>query len=86
MSRAVLRRLGLELPLLPTTSVGSLPKPPELIAARGRFARGGLSQRELDALAEEAVVFWLRQQEDLGLDVLVDGEMYRGDMVKLLDL
>jgi len=80
MSRATLRRLGIALPLLPITSVGSLPKPPELVAARARFARGVLSQRELDELAAEAVVFWLRRQEEIGLDVLVDGEMYRGDM------
>ncbi len=81
MSRDVLERLGLRLPLLPTTTVGSLPKPPELIAARARFARGTLSQRDLDALVEEATVFWLGRQAALGLDVLVDGELYRGDMV-----
>jgi 5-methyltetrahydropteroyltriglutamate--homocysteine methyltransferase len=81
MNRAVLQSLGIELPLLPTTSVGSLPKPPDLVAARARFARGGMSQRELDEITEEAVLFWLQRQEELGLDVLVDGEMYRGDMV-----
>jgi 5-methyltetrahydropteroyltriglutamate--homocysteine methyltransferase len=81
MTRAVLQRLGIELPLLPTTTVGSLPKPPDLVQARARFARGGLSQRELDEVAEEAVLFWLQRQEELGLDILVDGEMYRGDMV-----
>jgi 5-methyltetrahydropteroyltriglutamate--homocysteine methyltransferase len=81
MNRAVLQRFGIELPTLPTTTVGSLPKPPELVAARARFARGALSQRELDEMAEEAVLFWLRCQQELGLDVLVDGEMYRGDMV-----
>jgi 5-methyltetrahydropteroyltriglutamate--homocysteine methyltransferase len=81
MNHAVLQRLGIDLPVLPTTTVGSLPKPPELVAARARFARGGIGKRELDALAEEAVIFWLREQEELGLDILVDGEMYRGDMV-----
>ncbi|MBI4514449.1 MAG: methionine synthase [Deltaproteobacteria bacterium] len=81
MSRATLQRLGIELPLLPTATVGSLPKPPALVAARAQFARGALSQRELDELAAEAVLYWLERQEQLGLDVLVDGEMYRGDMV-----
>jgi len=81
MNRAVLSRLGITLPLLPTTSVGSLPKPPELLAARSRFTAGAISRREVDTLAEEATVFWLREQEALGLDVLVDGEMYRGDLV-----
>ncbi len=81
MNRTVLQHLGIDLPLLPTTTVGSLPKPPDLVAARARFARGEMSQRELDAITEEAVLFWLQRQEELGLDVLVDGEMYRGDMV-----
>jgi 5-methyltetrahydropteroyltriglutamate--homocysteine methyltransferase len=81
MNRNVLHSLGIELPLLPTTTVGSLPKPPDLVEARTRFARGALSQRELDEITEEAVLFWLQRQDELGLDVLVDGEMYRGDMV-----
>jgi 5-methyltetrahydropteroyltriglutamate--homocysteine methyltransferase len=81
MSRIVLDRLGISLPALPATSVGSLPKPPELLAARAKFARGTLDQRSLDELAEEATLFWLQRQEDIGLDVLVDGETYRGDMV-----
>ena len=81
MNRAVLSRLGIALPLLPTTSVGSLPKPPELLAARSRYTTGAVSRREIDSLAEEATVFWLREQEALGLDVLVDGEMYRADPV-----
>ncbi|MFQ5665365.1 MAG: hypothetical protein ACE5I7_02925 [Candidatus Binatia bacterium] len=81
MNRFVLQRAGVDLPLLPTTTVGSLPKPPELAAARTRFACGELSQRDLDARAEEAVASWVQRQEELGLDVLVDGEMYRGDMV-----
>ena len=81
MNRAVLSRLGVALPLLPTTSVGSLPKPPELLAARRRYTAGAISRRELDGLAEEATVFWLREQEAVGLDVLVDGEMYRSDLV-----
>jgi len=81
MSRAVLAERGVQLPLVPTSLVGSLPKPPELVAARAQFARGSLPQRELDDLAEEAIVWWVRRQEELGLDVLVDGELYRGDMV-----
>lgn len=81
MNRAALAELGIELPLLPTSLVGSLPKPPDLVAARTQFARGILSQRALDDLSEEAMVWWLRRQDDAGLDVLVDGELYRGDLV-----
>jgi 5-methyltetrahydropteroyltriglutamate--homocysteine methyltransferase len=81
MSRAKLEALGLNLPLLPTTSVGSFGKPDDLVAARGQHARNEITQEELQRLEERATEFWVRQQEEIGIDVLVDGEMYRGDMV-----
>jgi 5-methyltetrahydropteroyltriglutamate--homocysteine methyltransferase len=64
-----------------TTSVGSLPKPDYLVKARGARARGGISQHDLDELARQATEEWIRFQEQIGIDVLVDGEQYRGDMV-----
>lgn len=81
MSRATLERVGLTLPLLPTSTVGSFPKPNYLLEARGKFARKGITRKELDALEKQATEFWIAQQEEIGLDVLVDGEQYRGDMV-----
>ena len=78
--REKLERLGIELPLLPTTAVGSYPKPPELLEARSSFLRGELSQEELRPIEERATRDWIKLQEEIGLDVLVDGEMYRGDM------
>lgn len=81
MSRDKLKRLGIELPLLPTTSVGSFPKPDELKRARTRRAKGEISAEELAAIERAATDFWIDKQLELGIDVLVDGEMYRGDMV-----
>lgn len=81
MSRQKLKALGLDLPLLPTSTVGSFPKTPELAAARTRYARKEITRRELEALEKKATEFWVRAQEEIGLDVLVDGEQYRGDMV-----
>lgn len=81
MSRAKLKSLGLNLPLLPTSSVGSFPKPHYLTEARARFARREISRQELEALEKRATEWWIRAQEELGIDVMVDGEMYRGDMV-----
>ncbi len=78
--REKLKRLGLDLPLLPTTTVGSFPKPPELLEARRKFVAGKLKAEELRPLEEQATRDWIRTQEEIGLDVLVDGEMYRGDM------
>jgi len=76
-----LSRLGLRLPLLPTSTVGSFPKPDYLTEARGKAARNAITPAELDRLERQATEFWVRVQEELGLDVLVDGEQYRGDMV-----
>src|SRR3990172_9469008 len=81
MSRAKLLSLGLGLPVLPTSTVGSLPKPDYVTEARARFARKQITREELDRLEKQATEFWVRTQEEMGLDVLVDGEMYRGDMV-----
>ncbi len=81
MSREKLRALGLDLPVLPTSTVGSFPKPAELREARTRFARNQITRSELEALEKKATEFWVRTQETIGIDVLVDGEQYRGDMV-----
>jgi 5-methyltetrahydropteroyltriglutamate--homocysteine methyltransferase len=81
MSREKLRALGIDLPLFPTTSVGSFPKPDYLLKARADFAKKSIGRPELERVERRATEFWIRQQEELGVDVLVDGEMYRGDMV-----
>jgi len=81
MSRAKLGQLGIDLPLLPTTSVGSFPKPDYLVKARADFAKKKITREELAQDERRATEFWIRKQEELGVDVLVDGEMYRGDMV-----
>jgi len=69
------------LPILPTTAVGSYPKPSYLLEARRKALRKHISKEELTALERRATEEWIRIQEDLDLDLLVDGEMYRGDMV-----
>jgi 5-methyltetrahydropteroyltriglutamate--homocysteine methyltransferase len=67
-------------PALLTTTVGSFPKPPYLQRARNANARGELSTEELEKLEIQATKEVIALQEELGIDVLVDGEMYRGDM------
>jgi len=67
--------------VLLTTSVGSFGKPDYLQKARNAHARGKLGAAELTELERKATLEWIRVQEDIGLDILVDGEMYRGDMV-----
>ncbi|MCS7172553.1 MAG: methionine synthase [Armatimonadetes bacterium] len=67
--------------LLPTTTVGSFPKPPDLLAARRKYRRAQLDREALRDLERRATQEWIRRQEALRLDILVDGEQYRADMV-----
>ena len=63
-----------------TTSVGSFPKPPYLTKARAQHSKGELPDEALKALEERATKEWIAFQEEIGIDILVDGEQYRGDM------
>jgi 5-methyltetrahydropteroyltriglutamate--homocysteine methyltransferase len=67
--------------VLLTTTVGSFGKPEYLQKARNANARGKLGESELTELERKATEEWIRRQERLDIDILVDGEMYRGDMV-----
>ncbi|MBI3321284.1 MAG: methionine synthase [Candidatus Omnitrophica bacterium] len=67
--------------MLLTTSVGSLPKPDYLMNARARSRKGEIDAAALRALEERATREWIAIQETLGIDIVVDGEQYRGDMV-----
>ena len=67
--------------ILLTTTVGSFGKPEYLQKARNAVSRGKASPSELEALERKATEEWIRRQEEIDLDILVDGEMYRGDMV-----
>jgi 5-methyltetrahydropteroyltriglutamate--homocysteine methyltransferase len=57
--------------------VGSLLRPPELLAARERFEQGDLSPAEFKEVEDRAVDGALRLQEEAGMDVVTDGEMRR---------
>jgi 5-methyltetrahydropteroyltriglutamate--homocysteine methyltransferase len=69
------------LPLLPVTAVGSYPKPSYLLEARRKHLRAQISKEALTELERRATREWIQVQEELGMDILVDGEQYRGDMV-----
>ena len=64
-----------------TTTVGSFSKPAYLAKARSAYAAGRLSDAELGDVTRQATREVIALQEEIGLDILVDGEMARGDMV-----
>ncbi len=67
--------------ILETTTVGSFPKPEYLTKSRFQFSKQQISREELLRLEQQATKEWVEFQEEIGIDILVDGEMYRGDMV-----
>ena len=66
--------------MLLTTSVGSFPKPDYLTKVRSQYERQEISREELRNLERKATEEWIRFQEEIGIDILVHGEMERGDM------
>lgn len=65
------------LPILPVTTVGSLPRSPELLRALRARRRGDLDRAGFDAVADEAVRGALALQADAGIDLVTDGEQRR---------
>src|SRR5215471_19692465 len=65
------------LPLLPVTTVGSWPRPPELLRAQRLKHSGRLSPEAFERQADVAVLEVLRLQEQAGVDIVTDGEQRR---------
>ena len=66
--------------MLETTSVGSFPKPDYLQKARTQLSLGKITAEQLHELELQATREVIKQQEEVGIDILVHGEMERGDM------
>ncbi|TNC17948.1 5-methyltetrahydropteroyltriglutamate--homocysteine S-methyltransferase [Georgenia sp. 311] len=80
--RAAAQAEVLDLPPLPTTTIGSFPQTSEIRSARARHRAGDLSEEEYTAAMRAEIERVVRLQEELGLDVLVHGEPERNDMVQ----
>lgn len=73
---------ALELPLFPTTTIGSYPQTEAIRKARREYRKGELSPVAYEAFLKDTIRDTVEQQEALGLDVLVHGEPERTDMVE----
>lgn len=72
----------LDLPYLPTTTIGSFPQTGDIRKARAAHARGVISREDYTSRINEEIASVIAAQEELGLDVLVHGEPERNDMVQ----
>ena len=80
--RAILQREIFDLPLYPTTTIGSFPQTLEIRQARRDFRAGKLSEESYRVAMKNEIAHCINEQETLGLDVFVHGEPERNDMVE----
>jgi 5-methyltetrahydropteroyltriglutamate--homocysteine methyltransferase len=81
-TRIEAQRPHLDLPLFPTTTIGSYPQTAEIRQARAALRAGEIDQAEYERRMRDEVERVIRFQEEVGLDVLVHGEPERNDMVQ----
>ncbi len=80
--RAKAQHQAFNLPVLPTTTIGSFPQTREVKVNRATFRRGEKTEAEYTDFIEAEIDEWIKWQEEIGLDVLVHGEFERNDMVE----
>ena len=80
--RAKAQHQAFNLPVLPTTTIGSFPQTREVKVNRATFRRGEKTEAEYTAFIEAEIDEWIKWQEEIGLDVLVHGEFERNDLVE----
>ncbi|MFC5459891.1 5-methyltetrahydropteroyltriglutamate--homocysteine S-methyltransferase [Massilia niabensis] len=80
--RAAEQAKRLKLPVYPTTTIGSFPQTVEIRRARSAFKAGTLDETGYKKAMQAEIERGVREQEALGLDVLVHGEAERNDMVE----
>lgn len=80
--RVLLQAERLDLPTLPTSTLGSFPQTVQIRRARLDLSEGRIDYERYCGYLREEIASLIRLQEDIGLDVLVHGEVERNDMVQ----
>ncbi len=80
--RALKQAKLLNLPIFPTTTIGSFPQTTEIRQARSQFKTGVIAESAYKIAMQAEITRSVREQEALGLDVFVHGEAERNDMVE----
>lgn len=81
-TRLAIQKKEFNLPLFPTTTIGSFPQTREIRVMRNRFSKGKISEQEYTDFIKKEIKSVVDFQEKVGLDVLVHGEPERNDMVQ----
>lgn len=80
--REEIQKNALNLPLFPTTTIGSFPQTKDVRANRSAFKKGQITAGQYKEFNKNKIAECIKLQEELGLDVLVHGEYERNDMVE----
>lgn len=80
--REKIQKSILNLPLFPTTTIGSFPQTSDVRKNRQEFNKGLKSKEEYVEFNKQKIAECIKLQEEIGLDVLVHGEFERNDMVE----
>ncbi|KAL9228644.1 hypothetical protein vseg_004199 [Gypsophila vaccaria] len=81
-ARLEVQQKKLNLPLIPTTTIGSFPQTMDLRRVRREYKTNKISEEEYVKAIKEEICKVVQLQEELGIDVLVHGEPERNDMVE----
>ena len=82
LERQVKQLPVLNLPKFPTTTIGSFPQTGDIRSARSKFKSGEITENAYQDAMRKEIIHSIKEQESLGLDVLVPGEAERNDMVE----
>jgi 5-methyltetrahydropteroyltriglutamate--homocysteine methyltransferase len=82
VERKVTQQSELNLPLLPTTTIGSFPQTGDIREIRAKWRRKEITEEQYTSLIQTEIKYAIERQEKIGLDVLVHGEAERNDMVE----
>ena len=80
--REQIQKEEFNLPLFPTTTIGSFPQTKDVRENRAAFKKGKISKEAYEKFNQQKIEECIHLQEELGLDVLVHGEFERNDMVE----
>ena len=81
-TRLAAQDAALNLPFLPTTTIGSFPQTGDIRKSRAAFAKGAITEEQYKEAMRAEIRNVVELQESIGLDVIVHGEPERNDMVQ----
>ena len=81
-TRINIQKKKIDLPLLPTTTIGSFPQTQTIRQSRRQYKANLINDEQYTQAMQQEIAENIKKQEAIGIDVLVHGEPERNDMVE----